>query len=179
MKKTLLTLIAFFMTSGSFAFFCPTNFKQIDIGDTIDKVTQTCGKPNATKESKSPIVDENVPQEWTYYVNVSSNNFIGNMQNQGSIKMTVSFDKDGKAINISVNGVGMGNAGMCSSTIQVGSSRDQVKSACGDPAFINKQAPSATATATTPGENTTTIYEYQSNPPVKLIFNNGILTEKQ
>lgn len=43
--------------SISLAFFCPTNFNQIDIGYTTDQVIQLCGKPDKqeTKEGENGV----------------------------------------------------------------------------------------------------------------------------
>lgn len=178
MNKLMLSLSTLLATSATYAFFCPTNFQQINMGDTMDKVTATCGKPTNVTETKSDVVNDNVPQEWTYYVSANSG-FVGNMQNPASIKMTATFDASGKVVNISVNGMGMGSTGICGNSFQIGSTREQVQAACGKAAFINRQAPDPTTAATAPKQNVTTIYEYKTNIPVKLIFTNGVLTGKQ
>src|SRR3990167_2810502 len=98
-------LIAFtFLPYSAFAFFCPNNFSQIEMGNTIEQVTAACGKP--TKEVTKDA-EPTVPQEWSYYIpqTVSSDSL---QQQSGTLKTSVTFDKDGKAINISVNGIGVG-----------------------------------------------------------------------
>jgi hypothetical protein len=171
-RKGILLILSMCLPSLSFALFCPRNFIQINAGDSIEKVTQLCGKPDSQKESTTS--NESEPQEWSYYVPQPV--FMdGSTQNaQGSLKTQMTFDKDGKAINISVNGIGVGSTTICGGkTVQIGDSRDTVKAACGQPSFINKQAadPAAPPVA---GIKTTT-FIYNTNPPVKLVFKDGKL----
>ena len=88
----------------------------------------------------------------------------------------MAFDANGKVINISVNGIGVGSTMVCGQTIQLGDTATTVKSTCGNPNFINKQD-------ATPGTMQTsdkvTTFTYNTNPPVKLIFKNGELTGQQ
>ena len=176
-KKLLITTVAMIgFPSISFAFFCPTNFSQIDYGMTVDQVTQICGKPTSQKEYTKP--NENVPQEWSYYI-PQTVNMGGTSQNaQGTLKTSVTFDDKGKAINISVNGIGVGATSICGSNMKLGDDRDSIKSACGAPAFVNKQS----VDPETAKKTETKIVElnYSSvTPPVLLIFENGKLTEKK
>jgi hypothetical protein len=175
LKKLGLTAFLF-VPSLSFAFFCPTNFQQIQFGDNIDSVTKTCGKPDSQDEKKSE--NENVPQEWTYFV--SQTVATASMAPaQGSLKTTIVFDDKGKAINISVNGIGVGASEICGSSIQLGDSRDAIKSACGNPSFINKQTIPTDGSAAPQEKKITTFVYNATNPPTKLIFEDGILKDKQ
>lgn len=162
--------------SFSFAFFCPTNFNQIDYGMTMDQVTQICGKPTFQKESTKS--NDNIPQEWSYYI-PQTVNMGGTEQNaQGTLKTTITFDDKGKAINISVNGIGVGASSICGSNIKLGDDKDSVKGACGDPAFVNKQS----VDAETAAKNQVKIVEFtygEVNPPAVLVFEDGKLTEKK
>lgn len=176
MKHTLTLVCLLSLPTLSHAFFCPTNFAQIDFGMTTDEVTQACGKPDSQKESTKE--NENVPQEWTYYVQQTVST--GGSQNmQGTLKSSVTFDDQGKAINISVNGIGVGATSLCSTPIQLGDTQDKVKAACGSPAFVTKQ------NATTSGgqqQPPTKIVEFNyssANPPTILIFENGKLADKK
>src|SRR5690606_3368063 len=87
----------------SYAFFCPTNFNQINFGNTQAQVEQLCGTP-AKQETKDVAIEPPTPQEWSYYIPrtyiLSATN-----QSQMSLKTQFTFDKDGKVINISVNGL--------------------------------------------------------------------------
>lgn len=183
--KKLIFIIIFLLLNPQFSFasfFCPTNFSQIDMGATMDQVIQTCGAPD-TKEAKE--VKKEGPQEWTYYITqtVATTTMT---PSQGTLKTQVTFDKSGKLINISVNGIGVGATNICGvNSIQLGDTRETVKKACGDPSFVNKQQnnpPAESDSGTTlpqqkPDQMTT--FTYNSTPPVKLIFINGILTDKE
>lgn len=173
LSKMIVLAVTFISPSISFAFFCPTNFNQIDYGNTMDQVSAQCGKPDVqdTKE-----VQQEGPQEWSYFIpqTVSSSSL---QPMQGTLRTQVTFDASGNAINISVNGIGVGNSTICGSTIQLGDSRDQIKAACGTPSFVNKQDANAVGSKATIDKITTFIYN--STPPVKLIFKNGALTERQ
>lgn len=170
---SIITLLAYH--TSALAFFCPTNFAQIDFGMSTDDVTQACGKPDSQKESTKE--NENVPQEWTYFIPQSVST--GGSQNmQGTLKSSVSFDDQGKAINISVNGIGVGATSICSGPIQLGATRDQVKAACGAPANISKQNGDTGGQQQAPTKIVEFIYS-SANPPTTLVFENGQLTGKK
>ena len=45
--------VAYSYPTLSYAFFCPSNFNQINIrGDSIEQVQQTCGNPDEKKQKK-------------------------------------------------------------------------------------------------------------------------------
>jgi hypothetical protein len=168
--RYLYLLLSVLSPATCLAFFCPTNFSQINTGDSIETVIATCGKPDSqtTKEEPPPSA-----QEWVYLVPqaVPMNT---NQNGQGTLKTTVDFDQTGKAINITVNGIGVGATTICNNnTIQLGSTPDQVKTACGQPSFINQQG-AAGATTVQPKKITTLIYN--TNPPQTLTFEDGKLT---
>lgn len=178
MKKLYLSSLALIITpSLSFAFFCPTNFNQIDFGDSIAQVTETCGKPDVQNEVSQAT--DNVPQEWSYFIPQNVTSIALSPAEQGTLKTQVTFDANGKAININVNGVGVGSSPICGGRmIQLGDTRENIKAACGDPSFVNKQTTPVGGGAPLPDVKITT-FIYNVNPPVKLIFENGILKEKQ
>lgn len=166
------------LPSVSLAFFCPTNFNQIDFGMTVDQVIQACGKPTDQKESVKQ--NDNVPQEWTYYVAQTVNMGGSNQNAQGTLKTNVAFDSKGKAINISVNGIGVGASSICGTNIQLGDDKDRIKAACGDPSFVNKSAPSAANPATAPQDIKIVELIYANgNPAATLVFENGLLKDKK
>lgn len=172
-----LTAVAIALTpSLSFAFFCPTNFSQIEFGNTMDQVIQICGKPD--KQDETTRQNENVPQEWSYYVPQTVTSQALTPNTQGTLKTQMTFDAAGKVINISVNGIGVGSSQICGQRmVQLGDTRDSIKAACGDPSFINKQTMPTDGSAPPPDTKITT-FIYNVNPPVKLIFENGLLKEK-
>lgn len=166
----LLALISLMYPLFACAFFCPNNFNQINDGDSIEQVIQQCGKPDNKKESTRK--EDNVPQEWSYYIPQTVSTGTAS-QAQGTLKTSITFDEKGNAINISVNGVGVGATTICGTSVQLGDQRDKVKSACGDPAFINKQQLPTTAAQ----QQETKVTELTFGN-AKLIFENGKLTEK-
>jgi hypothetical protein len=173
--KLIITSLLIIIPSMSFAFFCPTNFNQIDFGMTMEQVTQSCGKP--VDQTETIKENDNVPQEWNYYI-AQTVSMGGSTPNaQGTLKTSVVFDDKGKAINISVNGIGLGQSTICGSNIQLGDTKESIKSACGSPSFISKQ-PLDPATAPPP----TKIIQFNYTnvtPKVILIFENGKLTDKK
>ncbi len=177
LKKLMLAEIAVILFSClcapsiSFALLCPTNFKQFDLGSNMDDVIKQCGKPDSQKESKKE--NNNVPQEWSYFIPQTVATNTAN-QAQGTLKTTVNFDKEGNAINISVNGIGVGASTICGKSIQLGDQRDAVQTACGKPASISKQLPPG---ETAPADIKITEFIYNTNPPLHMIFENGKLTE--
>lgn len=170
--KIILSTIALVSSSSCFAFFCPTNFSQIDFGNSLDQVKQLCGNPDKeTSIEKEP----KTPQEWTYFIPQTVSSETSNAM-QGTLKTSVTFDKDGNAINISVNGIGVGSSTICGNNIQLGDTQESIKSACGKPSFINKQEAD---NASEQQKVKVTELLYNANPPVTLVFENGVLKGKK
>lgn len=170
--KGLLFFFIYSLTTTSFAAFCPTNFNVLRTGDTVENVIALCGKPDKqeTKERKPPT-----PQEWTYFVpqTVSANTTDAM---QGTLKTQITFDNNGNAINISVNGIGVGATSICNNVnIALGASRETIKAACGDPTFINKDANPATLPDSGQKPIKVTTFTYNTNPPTQLVFEDGQL----
>ena len=166
----------FYLPSLCFAIFCPTNFKQIEIGNTMNEVLEQCGKPDKQEEVKK--ANENVPQEWTYYAPQNYTTTGPTIQPQGSIKNQIAFDSEGRVVNITTNGYGIGVVPMCGINIQVGDTRDKIKAACGSPVFASRQETPTDGSAPPPDLIITT-FTYNTSPPTKLIFQNGKLIERQ
>lgn len=173
MNKLIISSLLWTMTLPVYAMFCPGNFNQINVGDTIDQVQTQCGKPDFSK--KSDQVKDDGPQEWGFYVKPGGNNgarAAASMNNpQGSLKMAVTFNQ-GKVINITVNGMSLASTTLCGAPISVGNNTAAVKAACGDPFFVNKATQNNNAEAKTE----VTTFRYNSTPPVTLTFENGKLT---
>ncbi len=174
MKKllTLFTLIT--LTTSASAMFCPSNFNQINIGDTIDQVRAQCGKADNEKEIK-PV--DNGPQEWNFYVNPQMKAYTGlrtpNAQQNASVKMSIALN-EGRVVNITINGMSLAATTICGPGVAVGDTATSVKNACGDPVFINKSS------ANDNGEKPDKIIElqYNTSPPVTLTFKNGLLQSR-
>jgi hypothetical protein len=163
---------AFFTTllmysAHSEAMFCPSNFNQINLGDSIEKVQAQCGKPAVENKEESQV---NQPQEWVYFLKLNPNDI-------GTVKVSFSFQED-KLIYIASNGVSIGSSAVCGPNVQLGATSKQVETACGKPAMINisnspdmlKEQPPATQTIT---------WKYNTPPPNTLIFENGILKARK
>ncbi|HLB43040.1 MAG TPA: hypothetical protein VJN02_09390 [Gammaproteobacteria bacterium] len=179
MMAILYFLLVLFVPMTSYAFFCPNNFNQINFGDTIAQVQQQCGTP-AKQETKEITPETQGPQEWNYYI-PRTYTLSATDQPKTTLKTQITFDSNGKAINISVNGLGVPSTDVCGGIIQLGSNQDAVKAACGNPSFINTQqnpAPS-NGTGMQTQKNKMTEFTYNANPPVTLTFENGILTGKK
>lgn len=168
-KQLLITTI-YLSPSLALAAFCPTNFQQIQLGFTENQVIAACGEPSKkeTKEQEIPS-----PQEWNYFL--KQNAPIGGAipkSNDGPalLKTSIFFDKEGHAISINVNGVGVGGTTICGSNIQLGSTRDEVKAACGKPEFVNKQQGFDEQNKEGAQMRKITKFIYDSTPPQTLVF---------
>lgn len=165
MKKILPWLLLY--TSTSYGMFCPTNLNQIDIGDTIEKVTQQCGKPSSEKKVKQSV---SVPQEWTYYL--EENPIVPGTAVIGTLKTTFAFEED-QIVNVSVNGIGVGATAICGPNIQLGDSMEKVKSACGKPVIVNESKAAADAKPVELIE-----WKYDGPPTYILTFEDGKLKSR-
>jgi hypothetical protein len=171
-KKIFLLTACAAMITPSYAMFCPGNFNEINMGDTIANVTAQCGPPTAQKASDS-TADQ--PQEWTYYLTQASTD--PTQPQAATLRTTIFFQKD-KVTNMTVNGIGLSSTQICAGqTVQVGDSPETVKAACGAPALVNvAKAPPGSAADTTK----TTTYTYSTNTGnVELVFVNGVLKERK
>jgi len=173
-KYLTLLLLAFLgISTAASAMFCPNNFNQINMGDTLAQVQQQCGKPDTQKTSKG---DDKGPQEWNFYVHPIMNKYTAIRTNSGqeaSVKMAIAFN-DQKVVNITVNGMSLATTTICGGAVSVGDGMQSVKSACGDPVFINKSDQKSNEK---PDEITE--LKYNSTPPTTLIFINGKLNERK
>lgn len=162
-------IFSLFFSPAIFALFCPNNFNEINIGDSIEQVKQQCGSPTAEKSYKS---DVNTPQQWTYYVGSAAGNYNNQPQQQiqPTVKMTVSFDNN-QVINITVNDMSLVSTGFCGTTIQVRDSQKAVESACGKPTLIQKSEQGADIEITE--------LSYTGMPGVTLVFEGGKLKERK
>lgn len=167
MKRQLGLLLLLGFSTSSFAMFCPKGFNQISMGNTIDQVIQQCGTPDGQTTKKVEAMGN---QEWSFYVNqpppISS-------QPQAAQKMVVTLI-NGKVANMTVSGFSVANSNLCGALVSVGDSAENVKAACGTPGFINKSSDS-----NGPKPTEVTEFNYNSTPPMTLIFENGKLKEKK
>lgn len=173
--KIVLTLGLFLcLPSTSFALMCPMNFNQIQPGNTMEQVLQQCGKPERQEEKNVPVEG---PQEWSFFVpqTVASMNMT---QVTGTLRSSFAFDKDGRIINISVNGIGVGSTQICNGmTISLGDTREMVRDSCGKPAYINREQVSDNNPD--PKSHKVTTLFYNTSPVTRLIFIDNKFTERQ
>lgn len=169
MKAKLFVLIlgSLFFSQAWADMFCPNNFNSINLGDSIAAVIAACGAPDSKTTNNKKA---NQPQEWTYY--------IANDPNMpGTMKTTIAFDASGSVINISVNGSGMSQTQICANNpIQLGDNMDAIKAACGNPTYINQTQIAQNASVP---ETEIVEFQYNSSPPVTLVFENGKLKERR
>lgn len=167
MRNVYLSMLMLAYSATSFAMFCPTNLNLINLGDTSQQVEAQCGKPNSIKTHDQ---EPNVPQEWNYYLSVSPGN------PGGTLKVTFSFANN-KIINMSANGIGVGATAICNGVnLQLNSSTMQdVKSACGEPAFISQPNPALNKNPAPKIKIEEWAYTATSTPAT-LVFTNGKLT---
>ncbi len=172
MHKIHLALITLLFSSSSFAMLCPTNFKQIDVGDTLEQVKTQCGTPVSETTHDATV---NVPQEWTYNKSITTN-----FKNQAMYGMKVTFDDEGVVVNIAVNGVAYPTTTFCDpkkAGIKLKDTIKQITAICGQPVFITKgESPSADGQK--PGAAKITEAVYNNGATIStLVFENGIFKE--
>lgn len=166
------TLTLFIIPTFSYAFFCPTNFSQINMGDSIETVTAACGKPANVEEKEEKPFN---PQEWSYYLTQQTPAQFPAMATPTQ-KTSFSFDSNGILVNITVGGLGASSTSLCGGAlVQLGDNTERVKAICGQPGFIQVQDSSLNDKPSVK----VTILTYTSNPPVALIFRDGKLAQTQ
>lgn len=190
MKSLLRFSLLFCAANPAFAFFCPTNFSQIELGNSVQQVIQACGTPTTQNTVIKSVYRS---QEWVYYVktspfsqNTSKLNVV--LLNDQVVNITItenaqncqpmfpgdSSDPKTKVVCIptttqETKSIGSTNA--CGPMIRLGSTADQVQAACGQAAFVNhgQQADA---------QITYTELFYRGTPDVSLIFENGVLKNR-
>lgn len=170
MKRMFILSLTCLMIARAEALLCPGNFNHIQVGDSIKTIELKCGKPS---KQESKLIPPPTPQEWTYYIPQTVSTGTSNQQ-QGTLKTTISFDANGNAINISVNGIGVGASTICGNNISLGNNTKSIQAACGKPAVIN-QAPADDSSNVKKDEQIT--YIYNTTPPTTFTFKNGVLVD--
>ncbi len=178
-------------STHAFAIFCPTNFSNINFGDTIEQIQQVCGNPNSVNQYKKNLATNQV---WEYYIKAPG-------FDQNMAKMSVLF-RDDQVMNIHIrydpyaraqiclitqnkdvrilpafctnpaDNQNVASTDICGTSIQVGNNTQSVELACGQPAV----------TKNVPGTENQSIYvtefHYNGPPRVTLIFENGKLSDR-
>lgn len=188
--KLILGIALLSFTTPIFAIFCPSNFSQIEMGDTIQQVIQTCGNPASQNTYVKSVYRS---QEWVYYVKTSPfstntarlnvvllNDQVVNITLTDNSKIcqpvlpTENPEAQPNVVCIpstTQETKSVGSTSACGPVISVGSSADQVQAACGQAAFVNhgQQADA---------QITYTELLYNGPPPTSLIFENGVLKNR-
>lgn len=172
LKPAILSLLLF--SSSAFAMFCPTNFKSINLGDSMDFVIAECGAPITQYRYERAV---NLSQSWDYYLKT-------NPFSTANTKLQILF-KDDKVVNLQITEPSSFNAEvqntrnvtttlLCGGIVSVGDNSQKVESACGKPALVNQleaaaqQQPALELIA----------LKYEGPNPATLIFENGRLSER-
>ncbi len=164
--RALILAISTIIASSAWAdMFCPNNFNSISMGDSLESVRKACGKPDSEKKSEVKPFE---PQEWVYFISSDPGM-------SGTLRTTVAFDGNGKVVNMSVNGAGLTQTQICGNTIQFGDTPEAIQAACGKPSYITPMDGSADK----PKAIEMVELDYNSTPPVTLVFKDGKLIERK
>lgn len=192
--KHFMSALFFIFSTNAYAIFCPTNFNNINYGDTLDQVLQQCGKPNT---QNTYVKNPAVPQEWNYYLKIHPFDPV-------TTKMTLVF-KDDKVIYINIAGSNTANSVLCRTTRHTDNNSQQMQLACGNPYQSQYNVASTTicgpsikigdtpqavefacgkpifVTQSQTQDTTSEITElsYQGMPTITLIFENGRLKQRK
>ncbi|MDR3492881.1 MAG: DUF2845 domain-containing protein [Gammaproteobacteria bacterium] len=171
MDKIHLALITLLLSTSSYALMCPNNFKQIDIGDTIEQVEAQCGKPTSQSTHEPEIA---VPQQWTYNIEMKPNPI---NQTQTTLPIIITLDEKGIVTNITVNGSAVSKTTYCDPNGKIAINKKntdkQIIAACGKPVFITKgEVPDDQKTKIT--KVTESVYSTGASVAT-LVFENGQL----
>jgi hypothetical protein len=192
MKSVSVICLLLFSTT-SFAMFCPSNFKNIDIGDSLEQVLELCGPPTTQKTYKQNATSS--AEEWTYYKRV-------NPLDQSTAKMVVVIQND-QVININIaddsavsNEVcqstitgskfaqsvcnstlnsqhNVGSTQICGAPIQIGDHAQTVETACGKAVAVTAyQQPDQ------PPPTEIVELDYDGPPKAALLFENKLLVQR-
>jgi hypothetical protein len=157
-------ILSLALSQMSYGMFCPNNFNEINIGDTVAQVEKQCGKPAADKTTDDSAKQ---PQEWIYFTKTQPSD-------PTSLRMTIGFEK-GIVTNMTVNNVGVSSTQICGgNTATVGATEQAIKTACGAPAYVKK--------SNNPGGKIevtkVTKLTYQGTSDVVLTFEDGLLKSR-
>lgn len=194
MKKLILVMISL-LSNTSFAFFCPTNFQTINVGDSLEQVIAICGP--ATSQKVLTMNNQPTDEAWTYYKQLNS-------FDPSTVPVRIVF-KDNQVIHINIdidnntaNKICQTNAQfmqnsrvadaclanannmhsvakttICGAAISIGDAKQNVLIACGKPVEVKSLQP-----FNQPTPEARTELDYNSTPRVALIFQNNQLVER-
>ncbi|CAN5309951.1 DUF2845 domain-containing protein [soil metagenome] len=132
------SLVLFFGGSAYAAsYVCPNSYQTVTTGDTMEKVKAACGEPTQANTRKEQGMVPNVLVQWVYTSEMPQ---AGNNRgiNPYAPQMLVTF-KDDVVLEISTNSQTLNTMFACynNKRISVGSSKSDVRFACGAPSLVN------------------------------------------
>ncbi len=181
----LISFIGLFVSFPSYAYFCSGNGYNgyINVGDTEEKVIQSCGQPSTAAKKEASSQQDNTVQFWTY-----SNQKLVTNTNKSTGTITTNIDKSGpmvtlkiagdKVTDISVDGRPVKTTNQCQTgrTISIGSSSSNVMLACGNPSGVTTSHANPTNSAQSKEKIDVWTYNYGNyRQPLVLEFRNGQL----
>lgn len=185
-------IILSFITASSVlnaanSLYCPQHHGFINPGMTINQVVAACGQPKIRNQSNNSVMKK-VPVRQLIYTNLNTGApFSGwtRIYNtwslpSGSTGVSLQIDiMDNKVSNVNINGSSNKAMNICGGqSVEVGSSEQDVYSACGRPNMVNNSY----ITENVPGNQKPEIWKYQLNqyqPEYTLTFVNGELQSIQ
>jgi hypothetical protein len=191
--KRLIILVGAFFSVNAHALFCPNSFNTINLGETTEKVQQTCGAPDSERNYTAGALHPAV-SEWDYikpnrYDQFTSrvtfllhDNKVMNITlvngNQEASKLceAVQLGVRTGTFEVSCNSLTPRNVSstiLCGGTIRVGDTADLVQFVCGAPLAKHDEQSGSNS------QVTVTEYTYSGATPMTLLFENGLLKGKR
>ena len=175
--KKIYALVFLVFCSNVFAasfpsYYCPTTYKTIRTGDTLDSVQANCGAPTSTTTRQVQITTPVNTTQWIYS--------LGGVSIKGAAfflpSMIITFDANKTVTEIRSGGTQVIMGGSCSSTgmVKIGDPMNTVLAVCGTPNYVNNNQTAATSTKDIL-EWTYSFGPYQ--PRIILDFENSVLTQ--
>lgn len=154
------------------SYYCPTTYKTVKLGDSIDTVRAACGDPSMTTTRKGQVNTPITTTQWIYTLNLQ-NKKKNTFDSQPAFSITF---RDQKVIQIERNNLPpiTGNNCVLNGLVNMGDTQDAVLSMCGQPNIVNSRQDSNTSTKE--------IVEWTYNfgpykPQIIFDFENGVLTQ--
>lgn len=180
--RPLFLLLSILFSTTTYAIFCPTNFTNIELGDSLQSVISQCGKPSAFNEYKSNGI---TALQWSFLIRPFDSNkglkklkvvFVANQVKNITIEDEVDCQLGDPACQTSQNLENVYSTQACGFPIKVGDTQQVVQVACGKPIMqqqVQLDDPSNTSTL----KMAAALYE--GPPRVLLIFENNVLRERR
>ncbi len=188
MKSKILITFGFSLFASASALagslYCPQNAGYITTGMTQDQVLAACGPPLAKQQSNAAVT-EKIPVKQLLYTSINTGSFYPGLNSayynqwslpSGSTGLGIEVDVvNDKVSAVNINGTATNAMSVCGgSSIQIGSSVNQVYAACGTPTMINNSF----INQAIPNNSKPEVWIYQVNQyqsPISLTFINGKL----